>query len=325
VYGLVGLAADAASFPIDYNRDAIQVWSDTILFMSKEGEMSARDIVPFAVDLKRHVLRGERSPWYRSWPRERYSPATDIPAHPIKIKAYILGVIQTRGPTIEQIHSVLEYSRVWRAAMQQNCRGNLDQAHRENDELMEAVHDVAEDEPQSMCLGFTSSTSWNLPESNMTDEDWQMLTDLSTASAATTQDRSWVWDGSPNPRLVTPPLTLSKHSLVFQMNTTTPASKQPLNIFGIASNGVKVGDVVCWVPEANRDVVVRIKPEIFSPTLEISGISIVAKNLLGEDGRHRVLSARVRAFKKRPSIEIPVDLETLDALTEAAWHPVASE
>jgi hypothetical protein len=47
IYGLVGLAADAIGFPMDYRKSLIEIWKDTMEFMNCRGLLPTSDVIPF--------------------------------------------------------------------------------------------------------------------------------------------------------------------------------------------------------------------------------------------------------------------------------------
>lgn len=57
IYGLVGLAADARGFPMDYQKPLIDVWVDTMEFVNRRQLVSEANMIPFG-KLVKNLLMG---------------------------------------------------------------------------------------------------------------------------------------------------------------------------------------------------------------------------------------------------------------------------
>jgi len=57
IYGLVGLAADAIGFPMDYGKSLIEIWKDSMEPMNRRGLLPMSDVIPFG-RLVRSLLIG---------------------------------------------------------------------------------------------------------------------------------------------------------------------------------------------------------------------------------------------------------------------------
>ncbi|KAG6014782.1 hypothetical protein E4U43_006135 [Claviceps pusilla] len=157
IYGLVGLSTDGRGFPMDYNKTLLEVWCDTIHFMSRH-ELLPRDCaerVQFC-RLVRDLLGGEEElgsvsgvvcfhnkSGDESYLDERNPKACDEMAlSGLSFWTQVYGVIVSLGPRATELLSSLETTDAWDEELQRLYRGNLDSAHYENDNLMRKLLDT---------------------------------------------------------------------------------------------------------------------------------------------------------------------------------------
>ncbi|KAG6046065.1 hypothetical protein E4U39_001666 [Claviceps sp. Clav50 group G5] len=160
IYGLVGLSTDGRSFPMDYNKSLLEVWSDTIHFMSRH------ELLPQECDqriqfchLVRELLGGENAlgsvsgvvcfhhrPGDESLLDERKEQARgawcdEMALSALSFWAEVYGVIVSLGPCTSELLSSLEITDAWDEELQRLYRGDLDRAYFENDNLLRTILD----------------------------------------------------------------------------------------------------------------------------------------------------------------------------------------
>ncbi|KAG6220028.1 hypothetical protein E4U26_006964 [Claviceps purpurea] len=160
IYGLVGLSTDGRGFPMDYNKTLLEVWSDTIHFMSRH------ELLPQECDqrihfcqLVRELLGGENAlgsvsgvvcfhhaPGDESFldQDERKTQARtcdEMALSALSFWAEVYGVIVSLGPCTSELLSSLEITDAWDEELQRLYRGDLDRAYFENDNLLRMILD----------------------------------------------------------------------------------------------------------------------------------------------------------------------------------------
>ncbi|KAG6046446.1 hypothetical protein E4U17_007894 [Claviceps sp. LM77 group G4] len=159
IYGLVGLSTDGRGFPMDYNKSLLEVWSDTIHFMSRH------ELLPQECDqriqfcqLVRELLGGENAlgsvsgvvcfhhaPGDESFLDERKKQARggcdEMALSALSFWAEVYGVIVSLGPCTSELLSSLEITDAWDEELQRLYRGDLDRAYYENDNLLRMILD----------------------------------------------------------------------------------------------------------------------------------------------------------------------------------------
>ncbi|OAQ65312.1 heterokaryon incompatibility [Pochonia chlamydosporia 170] len=156
IYGLVGLSTDGRGFPMDYNKTLLEVWTDTIHFMSRHDLLpdDCAERVQFC-SLVRDLLGGEElgsvsgvvqlhhAPGDESFYDSHNKQATDeVALSALSFFAEVYGVIVSLGPSASELLSSLELTDAWEEELQRMYRGNLDSAHMENDNLMRRIFDA---------------------------------------------------------------------------------------------------------------------------------------------------------------------------------------
>ncbi|KAG5971927.1 hypothetical protein E4U55_001008 [Claviceps digitariae] len=158
IYGLVGLSTDGRGFPMDYNKTLLEVWCDTVHFMSRHDLLpqDCAERVQFC-RLVRDLLGGEEklgsvsgvvcfhnAPGDESYFDERNQKDCDEMAlSGLSFWTEVFGVIVSLGPRTTELLSSLETTDAWDEELQRLYRGNLDSAHYENDNLMRTILDTS--------------------------------------------------------------------------------------------------------------------------------------------------------------------------------------
>ncbi|KFY70380.1 hypothetical protein V499_09216 [Pseudogymnoascus sp. VKM F-103] len=256
VYGLVGLAADARGFPMDYGKREIDVWTDTMRFMNDHGLLQSSDLVEFG-RMVRGLLLGpgmepvhsvaHPSPWdsTRLVLDGQVSRNTDV----FTLRAYIYGYIQYLGPTTTDVVSSLQLADEWAMALQANFPEDLSHAHWESDNLMRKILDADEASLAKSCHNHMSCLCWrrqtdgynnqfrraayNLPRIRQMQEKKSLPKFTAASKLRDDNDR-----------------------YLFQLNCLSSV-KTPYKT-GIASSQAEPGDLVCWIPGVKQAVLVRV-------------------------------------------------------------------
>ncbi|KAG6108713.1 hypothetical protein E4U13_006326 [Claviceps humidiphila] len=163
IYGLVGLSTDGRGFPMDYNKTLLEVWSDTIHFMSRH------ELLPRECDQRMHfcqlvreLLGGENAlgsvsgvvcfehapgeesflderPKRKNHATEARGTCDEMALSELSFWAEVYGVIVSLGPWTSELLSSLEMTDMWEEELQRLYRGDLDRAYFENDNLLRAI------------------------------------------------------------------------------------------------------------------------------------------------------------------------------------------
>jgi hypothetical protein len=155
IYGLVGLSTDGRGFPMDYNKTLLEVWTDTVHFMSRHDLLphDTAERVGFCA-LVRELLGGEalgsvsgvvqlrNKPLDESFhDSHSKSAGDDVALSALSFFAEVYGVVVSLGPSASELLSSLELTDAWEEELQRLYRGDLDRAHMENDSLMRRIFD----------------------------------------------------------------------------------------------------------------------------------------------------------------------------------------
>ncbi|KAG5957075.1 hypothetical protein E4U58_006290 [Claviceps cyperi] len=160
IYGLVGLSTDGRGFPMDYSKTLLEVWSDTIHFMSRHELLPQEcDQRIYFCQLVRELLGGENAlgsvsgvvcfdhaPGDESFLDERKTQARacdEMALSALSFWAEVYGVIVSLGPCTSELLSSLETTDAWDEELQRLYRGDLDRAYFENDNLLRTILDSA--------------------------------------------------------------------------------------------------------------------------------------------------------------------------------------
>ncbi|KAF7552399.1 hypothetical protein G7Z17_g4357 [Cylindrodendrum hubeiense] len=148
VYGLVGLASDARGLVIDYNKSVIEIWTDVMEFLNRDGLFAGKDIVQIG-DLVKSLLMDNKSGPLQQILRP-YAPGKDDrmvigglkTPKVFKLEAAILGLVKHVGPRPEEIVGCLRKVDEWTEQVQANYQRELGRAHMESDILHQAKYDL---------------------------------------------------------------------------------------------------------------------------------------------------------------------------------------
>lgn len=194
VYGLVGLAADAVGFPIDYEKSLIEICmhlfmslfhfglvhvfneanpvrsgTDTMEFLNGRRLLAQGDIVPMGKLLKETLMGHDCTPLDQVV-RPRYDRTTDpktlienngtIHKKVFEIRGHILGSITSIGPSARAIVAKMDAVSAWQSALLDNFSQDLGSATEESNLLLGAVLESDDSALDSMCHSQVSNVRW---------------------------------------------------------------------------------------------------------------------------------------------------------------------
>lgn len=167
IYGLVGLASDSRGFPLDYGRSMLDVWSDTIRFMSRNSLLPQEHgpRMDFCAHI-RTLLGGDKlesvgglvqfaNPEGAVSSSAGDDDGDEIAQSALRFATSCYGVITSLGPSASELLADLQLADQWAAELQKVHAGDLDAAHAENDALTEYL---LETEPQD--TAFAQVHTW---------------------------------------------------------------------------------------------------------------------------------------------------------------------
>ncbi len=169
VYGLLGLASDAAGFPVDYSKSLYEVWEDTMVFMNARNafEKGFPGTVGFGTLVKGFLTdaHGDRHEIPKELKRARNDHATldKSDSRIFFLETIPVGLIVAIGPPVETIVSSTSKAAEWRNAIQAVFRAaERLPALREYDELVSSLIDCDGSQVDAMAFGRPGDCIWRL-------------------------------------------------------------------------------------------------------------------------------------------------------------------
>ncbi|OBT56260.1 hypothetical protein VE04_05109 [Pseudogymnoascus sp. 24MN13] len=306
IYGLVGLAADAVGFPMDYRKSLIEIWKDTMEFMNRRGLLPESDVIPFGGLVKSLLIGTNLGPLeqalqpYEPRPNSALTIENLDSPRVFQLHAYIVGCIIAVGPSNVEIISSSHKAEQWAAAIQQNFREELGKAHHENDILMDTILESEEERLASTCFSHVSNVRWKYPPYGSVLE----------AYSDTIRNRKAIYVSSQPTNQTSPDdaLLAARNSHLFLIKNcyrdVTPWK------MGIASSLAQPGDLVCWVRGVEKALVLRVT--LLERTLQVFGTALFTEDFaLTNQARH---ASRLTWFKKNETLGLQVDSATIYVL-----------
>jgi hypothetical protein len=166
IYGLVGLAADARGFPMDYSKTPFEVWIDTMEFMNKRNLLEEKEIVEFGCLVRSLLIEPNCTPLWQSL--ESFEPKASSTrliedmqsARVFHMRGYILGYVCYVGPSISSIVGDLNKIDEWEEYIQLNFKDELAGAYHDSNYLLEAIIGSSETQLTSTCSSNISTVRW---------------------------------------------------------------------------------------------------------------------------------------------------------------------
>jgi hypothetical protein len=312
IYGLVGLAADAIGFPMDYNKSLVDVWKDTMVFMNARQLLPDSDVIPFGRLVKSLLIGAKTSPLeqvlqpYEPLANSALTIEDSNSPRVFNLQGFAVGCIMAVGPSTPEIISSLQKADQWAAEIQRNFREELGEAHRENDALMRAILETDEARLASLCFSHVSNVRWvqSLRYPNELLYRYKNTIEVKQSQYSTTsQSRSQTSHDEA--------LTSAGQSRLFLIKNCYQ-SKTPWKM-GIASGLAKLGDLVCWIHEIERALILRVTlRENRENILQVFGTAMFTEDFGKSDkARH---ASRLKWFSCNESLALKIDAGTVYVL-----------
>ncbi|OHF02943.1 HET domain-containing protein [Colletotrichum orchidophilum] len=175
IFGLIGLAVDGHGFPKpDYDKSPVQIWTDTMEFMNEHDlfdQDKEVDII-FYGTLVKFLLMGTRSTLgqqvlgpcvveaetqliHASGP---FAETKD--SRVFTLTGYVVGCIQSIGPSTKDIADNLGKVDEWSFKVQVNYRNDLGAAYEQSNNLLRALLTKEDAEVSRLCFNQTSLVEW---------------------------------------------------------------------------------------------------------------------------------------------------------------------
>ncbi|PMD20692.1 hypothetical protein NA56DRAFT_704495 [Hyaloscypha hepaticicola] len=320
IYGLIGLAADAFQFPMDYNKSLLEVWTDTMVFLNAQGSLDERDIIPFGSLVKSLLIGNNLGPLQQALrPHDPQLDSVYVVGDTesdlvFELQAVVVGCIQAVGPSTDEIISSLRKADDWAGQVQQNFRDELGDAHRENDTLMRYILEFDEARLAAICYGHVSNVRWL---DSPGDSRWKINTLNSYIDTIQANQDRYASKLNPNTQassddVQTGPAGSSKPFLV----RNRARRKTPWKM-GIASSLAQPGDLICWVPGIQRALILRasfkqLKKIHKGTILQGFGTALFTDDFDSTDkARH---ADRLKTFSDCEKLDIQIDAATIYVL-----------
>ncbi|KAI4597335.1 hypothetical protein KJ359_004441 [Pestalotiopsis sp. 9143b] len=144
IYGLVGLAADAHGFPMDYTKPLIEVWKDVMIFTNERKLIDSSELMRFGAMVKSLLMGQDCSPLKQilrpPMAHTRHITPSDVQNHStFHLKGAVLGQIVHVGPTTTEMISQVSTVDAWNQQVQENYRWDVEEAQRESKRLQRAI------------------------------------------------------------------------------------------------------------------------------------------------------------------------------------------
>lgn len=317
VYGLIGLAVDAAQFPMDYSKSLYDVWKDTMIFMNgRKLFKEESQILPIGALVKSALMANHSDPLSQiSSKHEDQVDSTQLiedPKSPLVfcLKAVPLGCIIHVGPSASDVVSSASKASEWRSATQWLFPANeLGPATREHDSLLHKLLESDESEVEMKCFNRPSTVVWaermgsSYPE-NALEYIKSVRRKSGTVAFRSPQAPEQVAGREAS---VQPRLYLAKRDI-------GPTPRR----MGIASGLVEPGDLVCWVRSSRRALLVRVVGELGvypnKARLRVFGTALATEDMHSSTPDY---DCRWRLLEKNDLMpEIQVDAGTIFMLLE---------
>jgi hypothetical protein len=308
IYGLVGLAADAVEFPMDYSKSLINVWTDTMEFMNCQGLLPESDVIPFGGLVKSLLIGANLGPLeqalqpYEPRPNSTLTIEDLDSSRAFQLQGYVIGCITAVGPCPAEIISSLRKADQWAAQIQQNFQKELGQAHRENDTLMRFLLESDETHLASACFSHVSTVRWK--------QDWYHQVCLRTygEKAQETKAKYTISSQSRSEKSPNDTLLSARNSHLFLIKNYY-RGETPWKM-GIASSLAQPGDLVCWIHGVQRALIVR--PTFRDATWQIFGTALFTDDFsLNDKASH---ANRLSWFTGCGNLTLKMDAATIYVL-----------
>lgn len=305
IYGLVGLAADAHGFPMDYTKPLIEVWKDVMIFTNERKLIDSSELIRFGAMVKSLLMNKDCTPLEQilrpPMAHACYIDPSDVQNHSIfHLKGVVLGQIIHVGPTTTEIICQLSTVDAWNQQVQENYRWDVEEAQKESRTLQRAILSSTVDRE---CYNHMGNIQWSTFVS--TEEQRMVYREQNKALASylgTLKDAATAIYFN----------TATKGTSMFQLHRKTNYYGQPVRTpwrFGIASCQAEEGDLIVWTRDIRQAMVVRCcRGDPGSALSQIVGTAWVTEDVAASGAEH---SQRMDSFSGYEAIPISMDADTI--------------
>ncbi|KAK3900987.1 heterokaryon incompatibility protein-domain-containing protein [Staphylotrichum tortipilum] len=306
VYGLVGLAIDAADFPMDYAKSPYEVWKDTMEFMNRRNLfVDESQILPTGALVKSLLMASHGDPLSQVIKEHSMNPTdstqliTDPQSHhSFRLKAIALGCVLHIGPSASEMVSSPKKVSAWRGAIQRVFAApELGFARQEHDALLDALLRSDESEVERMCFNRPSTVIWR----------------ENTKSSLSNYDCN---SRSPPPEPIqqAPDRLAPVQPRLYLVRRTPDRTAQKM---GVASSLVQSLDLVCGVRSSRRALLVRVvEVGTWNTSVRVFGTALATEDLCGGAGGCDFEERWMSLGKGGNSLDVHVDAGTIFMILE---------
>lgn len=338
IYGLVGLAADAVGFPINYSKSLEEIWVDTMEFLNRRGLLTESEYIPFGRLVKSLLMGdvipqpldqvkwlehqrdiGKMPPIVQDLDSSGFSRNSD--ARVFQIQSHMLGFIHTLGPSVQDVVANLKSVDEWRSSVQSFSRENLGPANEESNALIRGILYADDTQLSSLSLRLVGNVAWQLNFAQRKDLDMRTAKLLGNPTSTRKSGHG--------------PSTVNESDIhrLYQMTHLTEQSL-PWRM-GVVHSQAQRGSLVCWVSGISNAILVHLTQPVVQkdgpvlpPFARVFGTAAVTEDLaravaeanFDHEDRFKLLARYWTGDKERSSIAdfpIRVDAWTLLALLGA--------
>jgi hypothetical protein len=303
IYGLVGLAVDAIGFPMDYNKSLIEIWKDTMIFMNGRGLLPDTDIIPFGRLVKSLLIGDSIGPLEQTLRpyKPQASSAPAISPRVFKVSGFVVGCIMAIGPSTDQIISSLHKADDWAGEIQRNFKGDLGEAHRENDELMRSIIDFEKSQLASMCFSHVGSVRWLINLGLYSNPSGLAPYQDLVRQAQSRDEVSIETKAQAASKSVQTSANITSHLFL----VANPVHKQTPWKMGVVPSVAKAGDLLCWIHGITKALILRVNLNERVAIAQVLGTALFTEDFKSNSRSHH--SNRLSRFYEQETLYIEMD------------------
>ncbi|KXH59782.1 hypothetical protein CSAL01_06431 [Colletotrichum salicis] len=274
IFGLIGLGVDGYDYPSpDYDKSLCQIWTETMELMNRHTMLDDNNelYIVCHASLVKFLLMGTRctpiQQVLRPYAAEAETQLISLPygfIHPgaFTLTGYILGSIQSLGPSVKDVAGDFGIVDEWSRKVQIKYEEDLGSACKQSNDLLGALLDEHTEGISQCCSNQLSLVSWEekleyfcplLSFLSWFDRQKHKLIPVETPSHS-----------DPSSHISTKDYGASG-TLLYQLWTGHRSNQNPKWKMGIASCQAALGDVVYWVGGTKTASVVRPMVRLKSP------------------------------------------------------------
>lgn len=312
VYGLVGLASDAAEFPMDYNKSLYEVWKDTMVFMNQRDLFKEESqILPIGALVKTALMENYSDPLSQisREHEDQVDPTQLIETKESRLvfclKAVPLGCVIHVGPSASEVISRPNEASAWRTATQRLFPATeLGLAHREHDRLLHALLECDESEIETKCFNRPSTVVW---KDSQTYSGYKYVAQ-NYIKHVQNRIRTTTFQSPQMPQQTTDRLASVQPRLYLAKKCGGSTERK----MGVASGLVQPGDLVCWVRSSRKALLIRVVRE---GKLRVFGTALATEDIYISTADYNY-AQRWESLKYEWSMDAQVDAGTVFILLE---------